>query len=283
MMRKKITIELTLRERELLEAIVASPTTAQNDRLKAQVLLLTDVGSLGPKMPCGDIAAKLYISERTVKRVRASYAARRSVQEVLQGPAKNGSCAVQNDARDRELKKTRSRRRYHEDCVLEIPGIELQDAKYRVVLSNEERTFLECITKTGKHSPRKINRAKILLLVDEGEFGPALSDDEVVEEVGISKPTVHRVRKLLVGLGSVEEVLRFNHHKAGRQPKLHGEVEATLIATTCSAPPEGRTSWTLRLLADRLVELKVVESISHVAVGNSLKKRNSSLGNEENG
>src|SRR5207247_10845468 len=99
----------------------------------------------------------------------------------------------------------------------------------------------------------------------------------------VSKSTVQRVRRLLITEGRLESVLNFNHENAGRSRKIDGSVEAILVAQACSKPPEGRCKWTLRLLADRLVELKVVDSITHGTIGNALKKMNLSLGNGKNG
>jgi hypothetical protein len=150
-------------------------------------------------------------------------------------------------------------------------------------LTRKEREYLETIINGGKQSIRKFNRAKILLLADEGTEGPAMTDTEIAEKLDVSVPTVGRVRRLLITKGQIDEVLSSNHHNAGRPPKVDGVTQATLVAQACSAPPEGRCKWTVRLLADRLVELEVVDCISHTTVANVLKKMNLSLGSVRNG
>jgi len=142
---------------------------------------------------------------------------------------------------------------------------------YVVDLDEEERAFLLQFIKSGKDSARKINRARILLLADEGK-----TDKETCKALHTSVPTVQRTRQRFVE-GNLEYALN-EQPRPGGQRKLAGKGEATLIALAKSEPPEGRKNWTLQLLADRLVELKVVDDVSHETVRRELKKTTSSLG-----
>ena len=122
----------------------------------------------------------------------------------------------------------------------------------------------------GKHSSRRVARARILLKAATGS-----TDEEIVAALGIGLATVECTRKRFVecGLGALDEKPR-----PGAKPKLDAKAEARLIAEACSAAPEGRERWTLQLLADRVVELKLAESYSYEAVRRTLKKTNSSRG-----
>jgi hypothetical protein len=167
---------------------------------------------------------------------------------------------------------------------LEVPGYPLSsNAKYIVSLTKEERDQLERVLEKGKHSRRKIIRAQILLNADQGEFGPAMKDEEIVDKIETSIPTVQRVRKLFVIEGCIDAVLGFKHSNAGRKPKIDGRAEAHLVKLACSEAPEGRERWTLRLLSSKLVELEILEKISHVAVRDALKKMKLSLVRKKNG
>jgi transposase len=144
---------------------------------------------------------------------------------------------------------------------------------YIVDLDEEERTFLLQFIKSGKHSARKINRARILLLADEGK-----TDKEIAGVLHTSVSTVQRTRQRFVE-GNLEGALNERPRLGGcKSKKLDEKGEAILDTLARSEPPEGRKCWTLQLLADRLVELKVVDSISYETVRRELKKRNSSLG-----
>ena len=139
-----------------------------------------------------------------------------------------------------------------------------------IYLKPSERTELEQLIKSGSHAARTIARARVLLLVDRQE-GVARRLMDVAEAVMVSYTTVHHVKRRYFE-GGLENVLQ-DKKRPGRLPlKMTGEVEAQLIALTCSQAPEGYERWTLRLLADRLVEMKIVESISHVSVGATLKQ-----------
>jgi len=142
---------------------------------------------------------------------------------------------------------------------------------YIVDLDEEERPSLLQFIKSGKDSARKINRARILLLADEGK-----TDKETSEALHTSVPTVQRTRQRFVE-GNLEYALN-ERPRPGGERKLAGKGEATLIALAKSEPPEGRKNWTLQLLADRLVELKVVDDVSYETVRRELKKTTSSLG-----
>ena len=122
----------------------------------------------------------------------------------------------------------------------------------------------------GKYSARKLTRARILLKADDG-----IDDATIVEEVQTSRPTVERTRRRFaeVGLGTIDE-----RPRPGRAPTLNEKAEARLIAEACSRAPEGRERWTLELLADRVVALKLAESCSKDTVRRALKKTSSSRG-----
>ena len=144
--------------------------------------------------------------------------------------------------------------------------------KYLVRLSKEERKLLTSLISSGKGPARMFARARILLKADSGEDGPGWGDEKISEALDVTVQTVERVRKQLVEEG-LEGVLRRRTYvqKVSRK-KVDGDVEARLIALSCSEAPAGYSRWSLRLLADRLVELGYVESISHEAVRRALKK-----------
>jgi len=142
-------------------------------------------------------------------------------------------------------------------------------------LTQEERTELLQLIKSGKHSARVLGRARILLLLDRNQ-GETRKLHQVADGMLCSIGTVSNVKRRYLK-GGLEYGL-YDRPRPGAKPKIDGEVEAHLIALACSDPPEGQARWTLRLLADKLVELELVESISHVAVGDALKKTNLSPG-----
>ena len=149
--------------------------------------------------------------------------------------------------------------------------------KYKVTLTAEERQQLTKLISTGKAAARKLAHARILLACEESDACRGASDTKVAQAIRVSRPTVERVRKAFVEEG-LEQALNAKRPRQTRPPAFDGESEAKLIALACSPPPEGRSRWTMRLLADRLVELEVFESISHEAVRQTLKKTSSSLG-----
>ena len=148
--------------------------------------------------------------------------------------------------------------------------------KYPVILSEAERDELKRLIATGTAPARKLTHARILLKADESLEGAGWVDERVAEAVEVSQPTVSRVRKQYFCEG-LEAALNRRPPKRDYRRKLDGEQEAHLIALACSKPPEGQTRWSLRLLADKLVELDVVEDISHQTVRRTLKKTPSSL------
>ena len=154
---------------------------------------------------------------------------------------------------------------------------------YVVQLSGEEREQLQDLLKRGNRkkgqrpSALKLTRARILLKADHAEDAPAYTDAEIAEALDVSLKTVFNLRKKWVELG-LEQALARRPQENRRPPKLDGKAEAKLVACSCGPPPKGRSKWTLRLLADRAVELELVESISHEAVRQTLKKTSSSPG-----
>jgi transposase len=136
---------------------------------------------------------------------------------------------------------------------------------------------LRSLVSAGKSAARKLVRARILLLADQADDGPAKSDPEISEAVGCGRATVERVRKQFVEEG-VEATLTPQPTARTYERRLDGKAEAHLVAITCGSPPEGRARWTLRLLADRMVALGYVESLSHETVRQTLKKTNSNRG-----
>lgn len=142
--------------------------------------------------------------------------------------------------------------------------------KYIVELTGEERADLDALVKRGKSTASRIRRANILLKVDQGECGPGWTDSQIVDVFDCSIANVERLRKRWVELGT-EQALEREKRKP-RQSKLDGDAEAVLIATACTDAPEGRSRWTVRLLAEKLVELGVVESCSHMTVQRAMKK-----------
>lgn len=146
-------------------------------------------------------------------------------------------------------------------------------AKYRVTLTQDERDELQSMAKKGKAAARKINHARILLLTDEGEFGPGKTDVSVVDALGTSMRTVERVRKRFVEEGLPEAVNPKPQPKRPSKVKIQGKVEEQLVKLACDDPPKGRARWTLQLLADELVVLSCLESVSHESVRQSLKKK----------
>ena len=152
-----------------------------------------------------------------------------------------------------------------------------KEAKHVVRLTAEERKQLQDLITKGGRAATILKRARILLKADEGKEGPTWSDERVAEFSEVSLSTTRRIRQRFVEEGF--EAALYRKPTTDRQyRKLDGKGEAHLIALTCSAPPEGRVRWTLRLLADRLVALEVVDEISGESVRRTLKKTTSSLG-----
>jgi len=140
--------------------------------------------------------------------------------------------------------------------------------KYIVDLQEEERATLQRIIRSGKHSARKIRWAHALLKVDAG-----WKDEKIAEALDISLPTVQRIRQRFVEEGLDVALGAHSHKPRPYLQKMDGEQEAKLIALACSPAPEGYKRWTLRLLAEKTVELQIVEQVSYQTVRRVLKKR----------
>jgi transposase len=154
------------------------------------------------------------------------------------------------------------------------PLQEIAMKKYRVTLTAEERQNLHQLIAAGKAAAKKLAHARILLKADAAPGGPAWSDQRIAEALDLSIATVERVRQRFVEQGLEAALGRKPQDRPSRLRTLDGRAEAHLIALACSAPPEGRTVWTMQLLADKLVELEVVDSISDETVRRTLKKTN---------
>lgn len=150
--------------------------------------------------------------------------------------------------------------------------------KYTVTLILEERQQLHDLIAAGKAAAKKLAHARILLKADAAPGGPNWTDERIAQAVEVSTDTVARIRQRFVEHGLEAALVRKQQDRPSRQPVLDGRAEARLIALACSAPPEGRQEWTMQLLADRLVELKVVDTVSDETVRRALKKTRSSRG-----
>jgi transposase len=148
---------------------------------------------------------------------------------------------------------------------------------YRVKLTAEERSHLQELLSKGKAAARTLTHARILLKADEGVDGPRLTDDEIAQALDVNRSTVERVRIRCVEEG-FDAALRPRPSRQLHPRKLDGLQEAHLVALTCSPAPKGRVRWSLRLLADKLVELEIVDDISYETVRQTLKKTHSSHG-----
>ena len=149
--------------------------------------------------------------------------------------------------------------------------------RYAVRLSDDERRELQRLIGAGTAPARKLTHARILLKADEGPGGPGWVDERIAEAVESSQPTVSRVRKQYVQQGLAAALTRRPPRREYVR-KLDGAAEARLVALSCSAPPLGQARWSLRLLADKLVELEVVEAVSYQTVRRVLEKTSSSRG-----
>jgi transposase len=144
--------------------------------------------------------------------------------------------------------------------------------RFKVTLDADERQHLHDLIAAGKAAARKLTHARILLKADAAQGGPAWQDGRIAEALEVSTDTVERVRQRFVELGLDAALDRKQRERPPREIKLDGRAEARLIALACSTPPEGRAVWTMKLLADKLVELEVVDSISDETVRLALKK-----------
>lgn len=144
--------------------------------------------------------------------------------------------------------------------------------RFRVTLEKEERQSLNQLLSKGKADVRRLKHSQILLMADESQGGRRWSVSRIAEAVDCGTATVERVRRRFVEEGLELALSPYRTPRREYRPKLDGEQEARLITLACSQPPEGRARWTLRLLADSLVELELVDSISHETVRQTLKK-----------
>lgn len=155
--------------------------------------------------------------------------------------------------------------------------------KFTVTLTRDEREYLKQITFRGKHKSQKVINSLVLLGCDEGEYQEKRSTNEEISRVlKISMRKIDRVKKRFV-VDGLDVAL--NGRKGSRvyAKKADGDFEAHLVALSCSDPPEGFIRWSLRLLADKVVELDYIDNISHESIRRILKKTNSSLGNTRGG
>ena len=143
--------------------------------------------------------------------------------------------------------------------------------KYIVTLTTEERTYLRDLISKGKSAALKQRNARILLKTDQGPEGEHWTDEAIQRALDVHPATVERLRKRFVEEG-LEAALKRKEQKNRKAKKIDGQVEAQLVALACGKPPEGRKRWTLQLLADRLVALEIVDSVSPEAVRQTLKK-----------
>jgi len=150
--------------------------------------------------------------------------------------------------------------------------------RYKVTLQSEERSALEGIAHKGGHASRQVVSALILLNCDEGEFQPRrMRNEDVAAVLNVSMRRIDRVKKRFVEEG-LDAALERRPSSRVYQRKADGEFEAHLVALSCSPPPEGFSRWSLRLLADRAVELNYIDSVSYETVRRVLKKTNSNRG-----
>jgi transposase len=150
--------------------------------------------------------------------------------------------------------------------------------KFLVTLTADERQHLAGLLAAGKRSALTLTRARILLKADQADGGPAWEDARIAEALDCGVRTIERIRQRFVEQGLEAALGRKPQDRPSRERKLDGRGEARLIALACSAPPEGRQEWTMKLLADKLVELQVVDAICDETVRRVLKKTRSSRG-----
>ena len=155
--------------------------------------------------------------------------------------------------------------------------------KYKVTLTDEERQQLHEMIAAGKGAAKRLAHARVLLKADASGGGPAWPDARIAEAAELSVATVERVRQRFVEQGFEAALDRKKQARPSRERKLDGAAEARLVALACSAPPDGRVCWTMQLLADKLVELRVVEAVSDETVRRTLKKTRSSRGRRSGG
>ena len=144
--------------------------------------------------------------------------------------------------------------------------------RYVVRLERSERERLQRMVSVGKGAARKLTHARVLLQADQSTEGPGWTDERIAEGLSVTTRTIEQIRQRFVEEGLESALERKKRCRPAVEPLLDGAKEARLVAVSCSKPPEGRRRWTLRLLADRLVELNIVDSISYETVRRTLKK-----------
>jgi len=149
---------------------------------------------------------------------------------------------------------------------------------YVVKLTAEERGELDGVVRKGKAAGWKIQRAQVLLKCDQGRGGPGWIDQRIADAFGCTRQSVENWRKQAVEQGPLSLLERKTRETPPTPPKLDGEKQAQLVKLACSQPPKGRARWTMQLLAERLVQLEVVDEIGPDTVRRALKKMNSSRG-----
>ena len=155
--------------------------------------------------------------------------------------------------------------------------------RYRVTLTEQERQELEALTKTAKSNAKQFLYARSLLLCDAGPQGSAWAVADTAEAMGVTPRTIEHLKKRFVEEGLAVALKRRRSEKAPRGVTFDGAFEARLIALACSKTPEGRQRWTVRLLAEKAVEMNLAPSVSHMTVQRLLKKTNLSLTSENTG
>lgn len=143
--------------------------------------------------------------------------------------------------------------------------------KYIISLTSEERQQIEIVARSYRHSARERSRAKILLLADENQEGGSLKDSDIAQQVQCTQSQVEKMREKAIERGAVE-ALKHKAQQGRRERKLDGEAEANLTTIACSKAPEGRKRWTLQMLADKLIQMQVVESIDRSTIYRTMKK-----------
>jgi len=149
--------------------------------------------------------------------------------------------------------------------------------KYRVTLTDDERAMLTTLITSGSAPARTLTHARILLKADQAQGGPAWTDEAIRDALDVGLSTIARVRARLVEY-NLDDALHRRATPRPHQRLLDGAAEAHVLALACSAVPEGNERWTLRLLADKMVELEYVERVSHETIRQVLKKTNLSRG-----
>jgi len=149
--------------------------------------------------------------------------------------------------------------------------------KYTVILDSSERVWLEALTRKGRNTAPKVLQARALLLCDASELGPAWPVHRISEALGISCGTINNLKKHIVMHGLENAFERKQREHPPRKIKYDGKFDAHVVALACSEPPEGYQRWTVRLLAEKVVEQQIALEASHMSIHRALKKMNYSL------